>query len=188
MSKDTGISGNVSTQCLRKRSSFFLWPIVLSCVGAVALLLGQVLLETIGFAAPFLFSASVYLLLVAQKEKLQRSTIFVLWAIITAFLGVLFLELGIHVKEWLGDTTLIYPFIAFLLSLFAFAHILITGEILKLSGIAKILLLLVAAWLFGRLGVLELEMLRKESQNMNSVQVQSPSTLCNEDQNNANKN
>jgi hypothetical protein len=157
-------------------------------MGVVSFLLGQVLPEIVGFASPFLFSASVYLALRTHKDKLKNSTIYVTWAIITAFMGVVFLELGIHVEEWLGYTTLFYPIIAFFLSLFAFGYILVTGEIIKLSGIAKILLLLIAAWMFGRLGVLELDVYMQKSQNMDSVQVQSPSAPINEEQNNANKN
>ncbi len=166
-----------------KRKTFYLLSVVFFCGGAVAVAIGRFLPEIVELSAAFLLSGAIYFLLNTQRDKLKRSTIYVLWCIITAFLGVLFLELGIHIADWLGNATLMYPFIAFFLALFAFAYIIFTGEIIKLSGIAKILLILLAAWMFGRLGVLELEMLRRKSSIPYTEQTQSQSTLSNGDQN-----
>ncbi len=168
---------------LRKKRTYFLLSIALFCGGVVASAVGPFLPEIVELSSAFFFSGAVYFLLCTQKDKLKRSTIYVLWCIITAFLGVLFLELELHVAEWLGGAGMMYPFIAFFLALFAFANILVTGEIIRLSGIAKILLILLAGWMFGRLGVLELEMLRHKSCIPYTEQTQSPSNFSNEDSN-----
>ena len=176
MTEGGSVTDNGSARNRRKSSRSVLWFILLSGGGIIAMMLGAVLHETLGLATPFLFSGSVYLLLNTQKEKLKRSTIYVSWSEITAFLGVLFLELGAHIDECLGGGVLLYLYIAVLAALFAFANIITSGEILKFSGIAKILVLVAVAWMFGRLAALELERVRYESHSSRSVQVQSPST------------
>lgn len=187
MTEGGSVTDNASAETCRKSSRFVLWFILLSGGGIAAMMLGAVLHETLGLAAPFLFSGSVYLLLNTQKEKLKRSTIYVSWSVVTAFLGMLFLELGAHIDECLGCGVLLYPYIAVFASLLALANIITSGEILKFSGIAKILVLVAVAWMFGRLAVLELERVRHESHSSRSVQVQSPSTPHGAQNNNDNQ-
>jgi len=142
----------------------------------------EVLCYIFALVTPFLFGAAIYFLLNTQKEKLKRSTIYVLWSIGTAFLSVFFLEIGLHINESLGGVLPYLCIIAFT-ALLAVVNIIATGEILKLSGVAKILLLLVAGWMLGRLAVLELERVRQESHKLHSVQVQSPIAPPQGDQN-----
>jgi len=205
MTESGSVADNVSKKRRGKGNKSIFWFKLLLCSGIATTIMGvflpkifgltstsdlnptapsavEVLCGIFGLVTPFLFGAAIYFLLNTQKEKLKRSTIYILWSVGTAFLSVLFLEMGLHIDESLGGG-LPYLYIIAFAALLAFANIIVTGEILKLSGIAKILLLLVAGWMLGRLGVLELERVRQESHKLHSVQVQSPIAPPQGDQN-----
>jgi hypothetical protein len=206
MIDDISVADNASKKrCGKDNRSFYWFKLLLYCGISISILgvflhriFGQapppdlnltvpnnimILLTIFSSIVPFLYGGSIYFLLNTQKDNLRRSTIYVLWSIFTAFLSVFFLELGLYIDASLGASILYFYIIGFA-ALLAIANIIATGEIIKLSGIAKIILLLVVVYIFGRLGVLELDKVRRESHISHSVQIQSQGTLSQEDQNN----
>ncbi|MBW8042154.1 MAG: hypothetical protein FVQ85_19440 [Planctomycetes bacterium] len=142
-----------------------------SLCGTIFLILGASLHELYGVASPVFFVAAVVLLAKRRKGKTARSTFYITASIITGSIGIFFLILGLHVHPVLKyGSILLYFCAAFVV--YCFVIIIASGEIVRISGIVKVILLLVFAILFARIAVVTLEGFRRKSKEANLVQEQ----------------
>ena len=136
--------------------------IILILCGILFLVLGASLHELYGVVSPAFFVPATVLFVKTQKGKITLSTFYITATIITGSIGVLFMILGLHVHPVFNYGCILMYFCA-AFGGYCFIIIIASGEILRISGIVKVILLLVFAILFARIAVVTLEGYRHKS-------------------------
>ena len=158
---NNSLNVEISAQHRRKRI-FTKVAVFCGIAGAVFLVLAANMHELFGIASLPLFVGAIFLWVKTQEKKMVRSTIYVIASIITGSIGVLFLILGLYVHPVFDyGAFLLYFHAAF--GVFSFVIIIASGEIFKISGIVKILLLLTIGCLIARVTVVTLEGIREKN-------------------------
>jgi len=145
--------------------------IILILCGILFLVLGASLHELYGVVSPAFFVPATVLFVKTQKGKITLSTIYTIASVITGPVGAVFLILGLHVHPVFAyGALLLYFYAAF--AVYCFVIIIADGEIIKISGIVKVVLLLIISVLIGRIVVVTLEGFRHESRKALASQEQ----------------
>ena len=153
--------------------------IIFSLCGTIFLILGASLHELYGVASPVFFIVAVGLLAKTRKAKTALSTFYITASIITGSIGAFFMIIGLHVHPVFNyGGILLYLCAAF--GVYCFIIIIASGEILKISGILKVILLIVFAILFARIAVVTLEGFRLKSMEANMFQGQTKLSIQND--------
>ncbi len=145
--------------------------IILILCGILFLVLGASLHELYGVVSPAFFVPATVLFAKTQKGKLTRSTVYTIASIITGSVGAVFMILGLHVHPVFAYGALLLYFCA-AFAIYCFVIIIASGEILKISGILKVVLLLIIGITLARIVVVTLEGVRRESRKALASQEQ----------------
>ena len=138
------------------------FSIIFILCGILFLILGASVHELYSVISPAFFVAATLLLIKTQQAKIKRSTGYITASIITGSVGVLFLILGLYVHPVFAyGASLLYLYAGF--GVYSFVIIIASGEILKISGIVKVVLLLIITIIIARIAVVTLEKVRHES-------------------------
>ncbi len=180
-SANTIPSFNMSAQYKNQKTVKLLTSIsvLFSLCGTIFLILGASLHELYGVASPVFFIAAVVILVKTRKGKTALSTFYITATIITGSIGSFFIILGLHVHP-VFDYGFILLYICAAFGGYCFIIIIASGEILRISGIVKVILLLVFAILFARIAVMTLEGYRHKSKEANMFQGQTKLSIHND--------
>ncbi|MCD6340926.1 MAG: hypothetical protein J7L51_03145 [Desulfurococcales archaeon] len=149
----------------KKKSKVF-FALLYACIAVACLALAGTPVEVfdvLGAIGDLFAISAIILAAQSQRGKLRRSSPYLLASIALGCYGVLHMALA-HVTDVFSPNATILVFVvAFLMGLMSLTRILSTGEILRPSGIGKVILLLVIGFMtvsfVGRL----LERARMES-------------------------
>lgn len=158
---NNSLSVEISAQRRRKRI-FTKVAVFCGIAGAVFLVLAACIHELFVVVSSPLFIGAIFCGVKTQEKKMAGSTIYIIASIITGSVGLLFLILGLYVHPVFDyGAFLLYFHAAF--GIYSFVIIIASGEIFKISGIVKILLLLTIGCLIARVTVVTLEGIREKN-------------------------
>lgn len=149
----------------RHRSNKILWSLVCVIAGVVLGFLSAIVHPIFSGVNPAFFVAAIILALLTIEPRIRRSTVLITASILTGALatGITLMGVYIHPVFQHAGGPLIYVAIACALGLLGFARIVASLEIIRLSGILKLVILFAAGMALARLTVGVLESLRHKS-------------------------
>ena len=132
-------------RCHKKARMIFV--LLYLCTGSVFFVLGASAHLVFSLAGNVLFTAAIILSITSQDDRFTESTIYTGCSITLSCFALTSMLAGLLIHETLGNGALLTFFVAFFVALMAVVNLFGSGEILRISGIVKLIVLLCAGFI-----------------------------------------